>query len=124
MTALLDPANLKWKDLVASGTPLPTPWNKEEFERFEQEIQRQRKELRAAGRPEAEMEELFRKEREKEDAMLGSEKYVAKVGAFEGANYAAKGYYRPEVDCIMFTRHMTFCAVCRRAIERVIAMYA
>jgi len=124
VTALLDPATLKWKDLVAASTPIPTPWNKEEFERFQQEIQRQRRELRAAGKPEAEMEELFRKEREKEDGMVGSEKYAGKVGAFEGANYEAKGYYRPEVDCIMFTRSKTFCAVCRRAIERVIGMYA
>ena len=31
-TALLDPATLKWKDLVTPGTPLPTPWPKEEFE--------------------------------------------------------------------------------------------
>jgi hypothetical protein len=124
VTALLDPANLKWKDMVAAGTPVPTPWNQEEFDRFEREIQRQRKELRAAGKPEAEIDELFRKERAKEDAMLGSEKYAGKVGAFEGANYEAKGYYRSEVDCIMFTRHRTFCGVCRRAIERVIGMYA
>jgi hypothetical protein len=123
VTALLDPANLKWKDLVAAGTPVPTPWDKDEFDRFERDIQRQRKELRAAGKPEAEMDELFRKERTKEDGMLGSEKYAGKVGAFEGANYEAKGYYRPEVDCIMFTRHNKFCAVCRRAIERVIGMY-
>ena len=27
VTALLDPAKLKWKDLVAQGTPLPTPWD-------------------------------------------------------------------------------------------------
>ena len=124
VTALFDPANLKWKDLVAPGTPVPTPWDKEEFERFERDIQRQRKELRAAGRPEADMNELFRKEREKEDAMFGAQKFAGKVGAFEGANYEAKGYYRPEVDCIMFTRHNKFCAVCRRAIELVIAMYA
>jgi hypothetical protein len=123
VTALLDPAMLKWKELVEPGTPLPTPWNKEEFERFEAGIQKQRRELRAAGKPEAEMEELFRKEREKEDAMFRAEKYVGKVGAFEGANYEAKGYYRPEVDCIMFTRYDKFCAVCRRAIERVIRMY-
>jgi hypothetical protein len=123
VTALLDPANLKWKDLVAAGTPVPTPWDKDEFDRFERDIQRQRKELRAAGKPEAEIDELFRKEREKEDAMLGSQKYAGEVGAFEGANYEAKGYYRSEVDCIMFTRHRTFCAVCRRAIERVIGMY-
>jgi hypothetical protein len=123
VTALFDPANVKWKDLVTAGTPVPTPWNKEEFDGFERDIQRQRRELRAAGKPEAEMDELFRKERAKEDEMLGSEKYAGKVGAFEGANYAAKGYYRPEVDCIMFTRHDKFCAVCRRAIERVIGMY-
>ena len=123
VTALLDPANLKWKDLVATGTPVPTPWDKEEFDRFEREIQRQRKELRAAGKSEAEMDELLREARAKEDAMLSSQKFAGKVGAFEGANYESKGYYRPEVDCIMFTRHKAFCAVCRRAIERVIGMY-
>jgi hypothetical protein len=123
-TALLDPKNLKWKDLVTPGTPIPTPWAKDEFERFEAEIQKQRRELRAAGKPESEMEELFRKEREKEEELFRSEKYAGKVGAFEGANYAAKGYYRPEVNCIMFTRHDAFCVVCRRAIERVIGMYA
>jgi hypothetical protein len=123
-TALLDPANLKWKDLIEKGMPLPTPWDKAEFEDFERGIQKQRRELRAAGKPEQEMEELFRKEREKEDVMLGGQKYAGKVGAFEGANYEAKGYYRPEANCIMFTRHQTFCAVCRRAVERVIGMYA
>ena len=122
-TALLDPANLKWKDLVETGTPLPTPWSKEEFEKFEARIQKQRRELRAAGKPESEMEELFRQERAEEVAMFRAEKYFGKVGAFEGANYEAKGYYRPEVDCIMFTRYDRFCAVCRRAIERVIGMY-
>jgi hypothetical protein len=123
VTALLDPANLKWRDLLAPGTPVPTPWDKDEFDRFERDIQKQRKELRAAGKPEADMDALFRRERQKEDAMLGAQKYAGKVGAFEGANYESRGCYRPEVDCIMFTRHMSFCAVCRRAIERVIAMY-
>jgi IgA Peptidase M64/Peptidase M64 N-terminus len=123
VTALLDPANLKWKDLVEPGTPLPTPWHKAEFEQFEAEIQKQRRQLRVEGRPEKEMEELFRKERAKENALFRSEQFAGKVGAFEGANYEAKGYYRPEVDCIMFTRTDKFCAVCRRAIERVIAMY-
>jgi len=124
VTALLDPANLKWRDLVAPGTPLPTPWDKEEFDRFERDIQKQRKELRAAGKPETEMDSLFRQERAKEDTMLGAQKYAGKVGAFEGANYESKGYYRPEVDCIMFTRASSFCAVCRRSIERIIALYA
>ena len=34
VTALLDPAHLKWADLVAPGTPLPTPWPKDEFEAY------------------------------------------------------------------------------------------
>jgi len=123
VTALHDPANLKWKDQVSAGTPLPTPWPKEEFEKFEAMIQKQRRELRAAGKPEAEMEELFRKEREQEDAMFAAATYHDSVGAFEGANYQAKGYYRPQMNCIMFTRHQAFCAVCRRAIEKIIAMY-
>jgi len=124
VTALLDAANLKWRDLIAPGTPIPTPWDKEEFDRFERDIQKQRQELRAAGKPESEMDALFREERAKEDAMLGAQKYAGKVGAFEGANYESKGFYRPELDCIMFTRHSSFCAVCRRSIERIIAIYA
>jgi len=122
-TALRDPANLKWKDLVEAGTPLPTPWHKDEFERFEAEIQKERHQLRAEGKPESEMEALFRRERGKEEELFRSEKYAGKVGAFEGANYEAKGYYRPELNCIMFTRYDRFCAVCRRAIERIISMY-
>jgi hypothetical protein len=123
-TAMLDPANLKWKDLVVAGTPVPTPWRKEDFEAMEHEIQSQRREIRAQKRPESEMDKLFRDERQKEDTMLASDKYSDKVGAFEGADYEARGYYRPQENCIMFTRHDAFCAVCRRAIERIIEMYS
>jgi len=57
--------------------------------------------------------------------MLASMTYSGKVGTFEGASYEAKGLYRSETDCIMFTRdEVGFCAVCRRAIERVIDLYA
>jgi hypothetical protein len=124
VTALLDPKNLKWKDLVAPATPLPTPWLKEEYETHSREYGRTRTELRAENRPESEMEGLFRQSREYEVALFAREKYVGKVGAFEGAMYEAKGYYRPEVDCIMFTRSQVFCAVCRRAIERIIDFYS
>ena len=123
-TALLDPDKLKWKDLVVSGTPVPTPWRKDDFETMEHDIQAQRREIRAQKRPESEMDKLFKEERQKEDAMLASDKYSDKVGAFEGADYEAHGYYRPQENCIMFTRHDSFCAVCRRAIERIIAMYS
>jgi hypothetical protein len=124
VTALLDPAALKWKDLVAADTPLPTPWGKEAFETYSNEIQRRRRQIRAERKPEEVMEALFREELEHEGHLFAQEKYKGRVGAFEGANYEAKGFYRPEVDCIMFTRTDRFCAVCRRAIERVIDMYA
>ncbi len=123
-TALLDKDKLKWKDLVAPDTPLPTPWNKEAFEAYSREYQKRRTQLRKDNRPEAEMEALFREDRRKLEAMFAQEKYAGKVGAFEGANYEAKGYYRPQVDCIMFSRTNYFCAVCKRAIEKVMALYA
>ena len=123
-TALLDPARLKWKDLVATDTPLPTPWDKEAFEKYSREVQKRRGQLRKDRRPEREMEALFREELTHEQAMFGREPYANKVGAFEGAIYEAHGYYRPEVDCIMFSRTDHFCAVCRRAIARVIDFYA
>ncbi|HYL97659.1 MAG TPA: M64 family metallopeptidase [Blastocatellia bacterium] len=121
VTAMLDPSNLKWKDLVEPATPIPTPWNKEEYEKYSRDIQKRRAEIRASRQPESVMDALFTEEKEHETAMFRAEKYYAKTGAFEGANYQAKGYYRPEIDCIMFTRDDAgFCPVCRRAIERII----
>jgi hypothetical protein len=70
------------------------------------------------------MNALLKEERKNEEEMLTSDKYAKDVGAFEGANYESKGYYRPRENCIMFTRYSSFCEVCRRAIERVIGMYA
>ena len=123
-TALLDPATLKWKDLVLPDTPIPTRWNKESYEQYSREYQKRRTQIRKDNRPESEMEALFRENLAYEQAMFRKEKYWGRVGAFEGAMYEAKGYYRPEVDCIMFSRTNHFCAVCRRAIERIINLYS
>jgi len=41
--------------------------------------------------------------------------------AVDGTN---QGYYRPEVNCIMFTRTDYFCRVCKSTIERVIDLYS
>src|SRR6266545_1428803 len=125
VTAHPDRDSLKWRDLVAADTPLPTPWSKEEYEKQSAAFQKRRKEIRARNRPEEEMDALFLEQRTADSKLLGSEKYAGKVGAFEGANYAAKGYYRPQADCIMFSRdEVPFCHVCQRAIERVIDLYA
>ena len=127
VTALLDISTLKWRNLAspfANVTPIPTPWNKEEFENYSREIQRRRMQLRKEKRPEEEMEALCREELAHEQKMFAAEKYYGHVGAFEGALYEARGYYRPEVDCIMFSRTDHFCKVCRAAIERIIKMYS
>ena len=127
VTALLDVSTLKWRSLVspfASNTPIPTPWNKEAFETYSREIQKRRVQLRKDKRPEEEMEALFKEELAYEQKMFQAEKYFGQVGAFEGAMYEAKGYYRPEVDCIMFSRTDHFCKICRAAIERIIKMYS
>ena len=127
VTALLDISTLKWRNLAspfANVTPIPTPWNKEEFENYSREIQKRRAQLRKDKRPEQEMEALFREELEHEKKMFAAEKHFGQVGAFEGAMYEARGYYRPEIDCIMFSRTDKFCRVCRLAIERVIKMYS
>ena len=124
LTALHDPKNLKWKELVEPGTPLPTPWDREAFEKYSRAAQEQRRKLRAAGAPEEQLEKLFREEQEFETKLLAGMKFSGKVGAFEGAGYETKGLYRPTTDCIMFTRdEVGFCPVCRRAIERVIDLY-
>ncbi|MFB3852333.1 MAG: IgA Peptidase M64 [Vicinamibacterales bacterium] len=124
ITALKDPASLKWRDLVEPSTPIPTPWSKEEFEARSREWQERRAEIRAKNLPESEMNALFREQQEWETKFLSSMTYSGKVGAFEGASYEPKGLFRPEADCIMFTRDAVgFCRVCRRAIERIIDMH-
>ncbi len=121
-TALKDPGAPKWRDLVADDTPVPTPWPKDEFEVLAAEIQSRRKVIRAKNRPESEMSALFKEQSKREVELFGS---PGRVGAFEGANYAAHGYFRPEVDCVMFSRNdVPFCAVCQRGIEAIIDLYA
>jgi hypothetical protein len=124
VTALLDPSKLKWKDLVESSTPLPTPWDKPRFDALDLSYQAKRAELLAAGAGEETMEALFREVKASTGPLLAAEKFAGKVGAFEGACYQAKGLYRPSADCIMFTRNPTsFCRVCERALERTIDSY-
>jgi hypothetical protein len=123
ITALLDKDNLKWKELVEPGTPIPTPWDKETFDTFSISIQKERSRLRKAKAKEEDLEALFKKQRGKEAQMISRMKYAGKVGAFEGAGYMAKGLYRSSVNCIMFTRDLKFCPVCQRSIGLVIDQY-
>ena len=128
VTALMDPDNLKWKRTPSSPmvaiVPVPTPWPKAEFEAYERGIQARRAKLRADKRPELEMSALFHEEQAHIDALFAKAKYRDAVGAFQGANYSATGYYRPELQCMMFTRSDAFCSVCERAIADIIDLYS
>ncbi len=124
VTALLDKQNLKWKDLVDPNTPIPTPWGKSDFDTFGYQIQKERDSIRANHLPETVMEDLFVRQMNQENKFFSGEQYKDIVGAFEGANYTPKGMYRPQLDCIMYTRHNVFCKVCQRSIVNVIQQYS
>lgn len=138
ITALLDPRNLKWKSLASPGIEIPTPWEKAEFDKMDNGLQKIRREVNARvaklkreGAPkeevekgEAEAEELSLEHARRVDDYLRKSRYAGKIGAFEGAGYAARGLYRPAVDCIMFTKGAKpFCEVCAQAIIKVIDSY-
>ena len=138
ITALLDPNLLKWKHLVQPDTPIPTPWNKDDYDRTSLEYQKKRGEInRKIARLErrgadslqitkakSEANELSRFFEAKLDSIIQNDTYHDKVGAFEGAGYVSRGLYRPMIDCIMNRKKAkTFCKVCQEAIERVIKKY-
>ena len=123
VTALLDPAQLKWRHLVDGSTPLPTAWPKAAFETHSLAVQERRAQLRADDVPEEQMNALFRYTRDFVDELFADSGQAGIVGAFEGANYQATGFYRPQQNCLMFTRTDYFCAVCGEAIESRIDHY-
>ncbi len=124
VTALLDRSNVKWKHLMDAGTPLPTPWNKDAYDSWDRELQKTRAQLTASQASDSAMEALFREVKVTSTALLSKETHAGKVGAFEGAAYEARGMYRPQADCIMFTRNdVPFCKVCLEAIHKTIDRY-
>jgi len=125
VTAQTDAAKIKWRALLSKDVPLPTPWDEAAFIEWQKQVQARRRKIRAERRPEADMDEHFSREKVEATKRLSSEAHAGKVGAFEGANNEAKGYYRAEVDCVMFTRDdVPFCAACRSALERILDLYA
>jgi hypothetical protein len=135
ITALLDPDNLKWKELVTPGVAVPTPWEKAEFDRMDEEYQKVRQEINEKiaemKKSHAPLDEIQRKEEESErlsrehvnkvDAYLAASRFKDVVGAFEGAGYSSQGLYRPMLDCLMFSRgDKPYCKVCEKAVTRVI----
>jgi hypothetical protein len=138
ITRLLDKNNLKWKNLVTPGIDIPTPWEKEEYDKFDLAWQKLRRELNQKiadlqrnHASEKEIDSLKEKyntldkqHSDAVDSMLQKSKYWGKVGAFEGAGYSSKGMYRPMIDCIMFSKGAKpFCKVCQQSIRKVIGRY-
>ena len=124
VTALRDPAKLKWKQHVKAGTPLPTPWPKATYEEDSRAYQKKRAALRAANRPESDMNALFREDLARTKTLFAKQPHRHAIGAFEGANYEASGYYRPAMQCLMFDRSEAFCPVCQDGITDIIDLYA
>jgi hypothetical protein len=137
ITYLMD-NNLKWRKYVADDIEIPTPWEKEEFDRRDLEWQTIRREmnkeiadLKRNKAPQTEInrrqEEYNRLDKERSmevDKYLKSSRFWNKTGAYEGAGYSAKGMYRPELDCLMFSKGTKpFCTVCEKHVEEVIKFY-
>jgi hypothetical protein len=124
VTALREPANIKWKKMVKAGTPLPTPWPKADYDAWARDYQKRRVELRKANRPESEMSALFKEDLVHTEQQFSKAPHLHDVGAFEGANYESTGYYRPQMQCIMFDRSEKFCNVCAAAVATIIDLYS
>jgi hypothetical protein len=70
------------------------------------------------------MTALFREELRLEEKIFKRSPVRTAVGAFEGANYEATGYYRTQLQCMMFDRGGEFCQVCRDGITDIIQLYS
>ncbi|MFC1527351.1 M64 family metallopeptidase [Candidatus Neomarinimicrobiota bacterium] len=124
VTALFDPEKFKWKHLVEENTPIPTYWDQSDYDKIALKYPQNRKNMVDEGASVKEMEDLTDEFKKSTISILKSQKYYGEVGAFEGAGYLAKGLYRPEVDCIMFSRNRSeFCKVCSESIENMIDWY-
>ena len=119
VTALLDPNNIKWEKFVDKGVPIPTPWDKEKYDKKSGEYREGFQALMKAKAPESEVEKFKDKRQKWVDDFFAKHKYRGKIGAFEGAGYSSEGLYRPALNCIMFSKGLVgFDAVCKDAIER------
>jgi hypothetical protein len=123
ITVLADPANLKWQRFVTPGTPVPTPWPKQEYDKFALDYQARRAAIRERNAPESEMNALFAELRDFNEKLFSAAPYSEAIGAFEGAGYASSGKYRPAQQCLMFDRSTAFCPVCAAALTEVIDEY-
>jgi hypothetical protein len=118
ITANADSASIKWKGLLTRDTPVPTPWEKAQYDSIEV--------LR--GKLDRQAPDYYEKSNPLHEAgqrTLKSSRFAGKVGAFEGAGYVSRGLFRPAVDCRMFSLSTVgFDPVCSAAISRMVDFYS
>lgn len=141
ITALLDPSKLKWRDLVAPGISIPTEWGQAVFDslgELRDNLARKRGEvMRALAGNGASQKEIasgtapidtvLRKVNGRLSRFFLDHPLKGKVGAFEGAGYLPKGFYRPTVNSLMNAfnnEEKTYYPVNERAIVRIIDFYS
>jgi len=141
ITALLDPTNIKWKDMLSPGVGIPTDWGKDEYDGLGEAYQAIRKEksqrINQLTRAGASRDEIAKAAKGFDDRTSEINDKIArfmkesalhgKVGAFEGAGYASKGLYRPMLNCLMLKfleDELQYCIVCERAVARTIEFYS
>lgn len=135
ITRLLDPSAVKWASLMDEDIPVPTPWDKAQYDSISASYSEARRKLteQIAQKSKSdapayvidslkkEYDMLARWYAEKSNEILYENPYSKRVGVFEGAGYISEGMYRPMLDCIMFRiGDQNFCKVCQKAIQDII----
>jgi hypothetical protein len=115
ITALLDPAHVKWAQYLSPGIEVPTEWGKATYDSLvnritvlAEEKSRVMEQMKSGSATGTELEKeqrdyqtrinLLNKEI---DAFFSNHPLKDKVGVFEGANYISKGLYRPTIMSLM-----------------------
>ena len=141
ITALLDPSKLKWRDLLSPGISIPTEWGGAVFDslgELRDSLARTRGEImhtlagKGASHEEiaaatARVDTVLRHVNGRLSRFFLDHPLRGKVGAFEGAGYLPKGFYRPTVNSLMNAfnnEEKTYYPVNERAIVRIIEFYS
>ena len=115
ITALLDTANVKWKQYLSPGIQVPTEWGKATYDSLINRISVINAErdqvidiMKKSGVTKNKMEKVgsdyqvkVNKVNTEIDDFFKHHPLREKVGVFEGANYMSKGMYRPTIMSLM-----------------------
>jgi hypothetical protein len=120
ITALLDPAKLKWRSLLSPGISIPTEWGQAVYDSLGA-LRDSLAATKAAG------DTTLRTVNGRLTRFFLDHPLRGKVGAFEGGAYLPRGFYRPTVNSLMNqfnNEEKTYYPVNERAIERVINFFS